>query len=127
MKKPSKAPKNILTAIDLGLSYGPLTGFITYGLATGEVVQKVALSFTMIIAIVFAVLGALSKIKSSTVVWGVLILVCIFLPSVMWCVYVVGGSIIVDDLAVKPILKTQKEKYKIRKELYKSGGLDNGQ
>lgn len=120
-----KAKNNmiIFQVVSILLTVVPIAFFVGYGFYNGTATEKVALSLTAIIGLIFAVLNLLLKWHIRSGLWIVIFGLCYALKSnmnmIMSVVATMAITTAVDEFVVMPLAKRYKEKYHINKEIDK--------
>ena len=120
-----KAKNNmiIFEVISIALTVIPILFFIGYGFYYGTSTEKITLSISAIIGLIFAVLNLLLKWHIRSGLWIVIFGICYALKSnmdmIMSVVVTMAITTAVDEFVVMPLAKRYKEKYHINKEIDK--------
>jgi hypothetical protein len=83
--------------------FGPLLYFVPYGYVTGETVQKVALSMTVIVSVVLAVISLIVSVTAKAglhrcVMWFLIAGVLFCLKEVQVFIWIMCVTSILDEL-----------------------------
>lgn len=102
----------ILTAIfgvlHLLCLFGPLLYFVPYGYATGAVVEKIAMSFTVIASVILALISILVSVTARAglhrcIMWILITGVLFTLPEIQTFIWIMAITSILDELVFTKI------------------------
>lgn len=101
--KQCKHRKNVFSFLHFLCMFGPLLYFIPYGYITGEVVEKITLSFTLIAAVILCVISIVISATHRagihrTIMWLLIIGVLFCLQQVKPFIWIMAITSIVDEL-----------------------------
>lgn len=120
-----KAKNNyiIFEVISIALTVLPLLFFVGYAFYNGTVTEKIALSLTAIVGLLFAVLNLLLKWHIRSGLWILIFGLCYALKENMNMIMSVVGTMAlttgIDEFVIMPLAKRYKEKFHINKEIDK--------
>jgi hypothetical protein len=105
--------KNVFGALHFLCLFGPLLYFIPYGYITGEVVQKVGMTFTVVISIVLAFISLMVSINHKAgmhrcIMWVLIAGVLFCLTEIKVFIWIMCITSILDEL----IFTKVKDHYK---------------
>ena len=116
----------LLTWIFEGLHFlclfGPLLYFIPYGYATGDTVSKVAMSFTVVVAIILLVMSVLVSVTARadlhrTIMWVLIAGVLFALTDVQAFIWIMAITSILDELVFTKVRDYYKHALLSNKEI----------
>lgn len=95
--------KNLFGLLHFLCLFGPLLYFVPYGYVTGETVQKVALSMTVIVSVVLAVISLIVGVTAKAglhrcVMWFLIAGVLFCLKEVQVFIWIMCVTSILDEL-----------------------------
>lgn len=95
--------KNLFGLLHFLCLFGPLLYFVPYGYVTGETVQKVALSMTVIVSVVLAVISLIVSVTAKAglhrcVMWFLIAGVLFCLKEVQVFIWIMCVTSILDEL-----------------------------
>lgn len=95
--------KNIFGILHFLCLFGPLLYFIPYGYATGETVQKIAMSFTVITSIILAVISMIISVSHRAglhrcIMWILIAGVMFALQEIKVFIWIMAVTSILDEL-----------------------------
>lgn len=101
--KQCRTLKNIFGLLHFLCLFGPLLYFIPYGYITGENVQKVALSLTVVVSIVLAVISLVVSVPAKAglhrcVMWFLIAGVLFCLKEVQIFIWIMCITSVLDEL-----------------------------
>lgn len=114
----------IFGIIHLLLLLGPFLYFLPYAFITGAVVSKIALSFTVIIALVLSALTLLMDIKHRAgmhrgIMWLLIAGILVCLTAVKPFIWIMAGVSILDELVICKVKDHYKTAAATNKEIDK--------
>lgn len=107
--------------ISLALILGPVFYAFFYAFINGDVKEKVALSFSGIVAIIFVVLNVLFKYRIRSTIWILLLGIHFVISNMTALLLALAITTILDEFVFSPLSKVYLEKYKINREIDKRG------
>lgn len=95
--------KNIFTFLHLICLFGPLLYFIPYAFLIGTPVEKISLSFTVIVALILAVISVVTSVTARAglqrcMLWSLICGVLFCLADIKAFIYIVAISSVLDEL-----------------------------
>lgn len=101
--KQCRTLKNVFSLLHFLCLFGPLLYFIPYGYVTGETVEKICMSFTIILSIVLAVVSILVSVTARAglhrcIMWALVIGVLFCLQEIKVFIYIMAITSILDEL-----------------------------
>ena len=111
--KQCKRMKNIFGLLHFLCLFGPLLYFIPYGYITGETVQKIGMSFTIILSVVLAVISILVSVTARAglhrcIMWTLIAGVLFCLKEIQVFIWIMAITSILDELVFTKV----KDHYK---------------
>lgn len=93
----------IFSILHLVCLFGPLLYFIPYGYITGETVEKICMSFTVIVSVVLAIISLLISATARAglhrcILWSLIIGVLFCLQEVQVFIWIMAVTSILDEL-----------------------------
>lgn len=124
--KHCKKLKLFFNILHLLCLFGPMLYFIPYGFITGEVVEKICLSFTVILSIIFSfislIVGATAKAGLQRSVMWILIAGILFcLKEIQIFIWIMCITSILDELIFSKLKDHFKQAYVANVEIDKRG------
>ena len=88
--------------------FGPLLYFVPYGYATGAVVEKIAMSFTVIASVILALISILVSVTARTglhrcIMWILITGVLFTLQEIQIFIWIMAVTSILDELVFTKI------------------------
>ena len=101
--KQCKRRKSFFSFLHFLCLFGPLLYFIPYGYITGETVEKIGLSFTIILSIVLAVISIIVSVTARAglhrcMMWSLIAGVLFCLKEIQVFIWIMCITSIVDEL-----------------------------
>lgn len=101
--KQCRALKNIFSILHFICLFGPLLYFIPYAYLIGKPVEKISLSFTVIVAIILVAISTITSITARAglqrcMLWSLICGVLFCLTDIKAFIYIVAISSILDEL-----------------------------
>ena len=101
--KHCKIMTTIFSILHLVCLFGPLLYFIPYGYITGETVEKICMSFTVIVSVVLAIISLLISATARAglhrcIMWALIIGVLFCLKEVQAFIWIMAVTSILDEL-----------------------------
>lgn len=121
MTKKYKTLKICFLALSILCSFGPLIYFVIDGFIGAKTVEKLALTFTTLGALIVTITAVFLKIKLRCPVFIILIGLAVALDKILPCIITVAICTILDEVVFTPLSKKYKELYTINKEIDKRG------
>lgn len=111
--KQCKRMKNIFGLLHFLCLFGPLLYFIPYGYITGETVEKIGMSFTIILSVVLAVISILVSVTARAglhrcIMWTLIAGVLFCLKEIQVFIWIMAITSILDELVFTKV----KDHYK---------------
>lgn len=111
--KQCKRMKNIFGLLHFLCLFGPLLYFIPYGYITGETVEKIGMSFTIILSVVLAVISILVSVTARAglhrcIMWTLIAGVLFCLQEIQVFIWIMAITSILDELVFTKV----KDHYK---------------
>lgn len=102
--------------------FGPLLYFIPYGYATGDTVSKIAMSFTVIVSIILAVMSCLVSVTARaglhrTIMWTLIAGVLFTLSEIQAFIWIMCITSILDELVFTKVRDYYKHALLSNKEI----------
>lgn len=118
--------KNLFSLLHFLCLFGPLLYFIPYGYITGETVQKISMSFTLIISVVLALISVITGVKARaglhrTILWVLMAGVLFCLQEVKVFIWIMCITSILDELIFVKIKDYYKAAVISNKEIDRRG------
>ena len=112
--KQCRKRKNIFSLLHFLCLFGPLLYFIPYGYITGETVQKIGMSFTIVVSIVLAVTSLVVSLTARAglhrcVMWILIAGVLFCLEDIKAFIWIMCITSVLDEL----IFTKLKDHYKV--------------
>lgn len=106
--KQCRTLKNVFGFLHFLCLFGPLLYFIPYGYVTGETVEKICMSFTIILSVVLAVISILVSVTARAglhrcIMWALVIGVLFCLQEIKVFIYIMAITSILDELVFTKI------------------------
>ena len=118
--KKSKSLYIAFSIVSFLLTFGPLIYFICLGYANSNLTQeKVALTVTIVFALVLTIINVLFKYSIRSTIWLILLGIYICIDNIVPLLIMLAVGSILDEFLVTPLAKMFKNKYKINKEIDK--------
>lgn len=129
MSKRTKQCRNLrdlFTVLHLLCLFGPFLYYIPSSFINGQPGEKLALSLTMVVALI---LGAFSIIADAatkgnlikTIMWTLVLGVCICLPKISTFIYIMAIISILDEIVIVRLRDKYKTAYLANKEIDRRG------
>lgn len=101
--KQCKNRKNLFGLLHFLCLFGPLLYFVPYGYITGETVEKIAMSFTIIISVVLAVISVVVSVTARAglhrcIMWTLIAGVLFCLQEIQAFIWIMAITSILDEL-----------------------------
>lgn len=101
--KQCKRRRIIFSILHFLCLFGPFIYFIPYGYITGEMGDKVIMSFSVVTSLILALISAITDIKHRAglhrvILWGLIIGVLFCLQQVKTFIYIMALTSIVDEI-----------------------------
>ena len=101
--KQCRTLKNVFGLLHFLCLFGPLLYFIPYGYVTGETVEKIGMSFTIIASVVLAVISILVSVTARAglhrcIMWILISGVLICLKEIQVFIWIMAITSILDEL-----------------------------
>lgn len=101
--KQCKRRKIIFSILHFLCLFGPFMYFIPYGYATGEISEKIVMSFSVVTALILALLSVISDVKHRAgthriMLWGLIVGVLFCLQQVKTFIYIMALTSILDEM-----------------------------
>jgi hypothetical protein len=101
--KQCRALKNVFGVFHFLCLFGPLLYFIPYGYATGETVEKIGMSFTVIASVILAVISILVSVTARAglhrcIMWILITGVLFTLKEIQVFIWIMAITSILDEL-----------------------------
>lgn len=125
--KKCKKLKNFFSIIHIIFMFGPLCFFIPYGYITGETVEKIAMSFTIILSVILLAISLIVSVSARaglqrSIMWT-LLSGCLFcLKEIQVFIWIMAISSIIDELIILRIKDYYRNAYITNKEIDKRYG-----
>ena len=125
--KDCRKRKWIYTLLHFLCLFGPLLYFIPYAFITGETVQKIAISFTVIVSIILCIISiVISSIHRAgihrTIVWLLIAGVLFCLTEIKTFIWVMCITSILDELVFVKLKDKYAELTRTNKEIDRRNG-----
>lgn len=106
--KQCRSRKNLFGLLHFLCLFGPLLYFVPYGYVTGETVEKVAMSFTIIVSIVLAVISMIVNVTARAglhrcIMWTLISGVLFCLQEIQTFIWIMAITSILDELVFTKI------------------------
>lgn len=120
--KQCKNRKNLFSILHLICLFGPFLYFIPYGYITGEVTQKICMSFSVILSMLFAVFSIIIDAKQRAglhrcILWILIIGVLFCLKEIQAFIWIMAITSIIDELVFTRLADYYKTALISNKEL----------
>lgn len=94
---------NVFSIFHFLCLFGPLLYFVPYGYATGETVEKIAMSFTLIASVILVVISVLVSVTARAglhrcIMWVLITGVLFTLQEIQVFIWVMAVTSILDEL-----------------------------
>lgn len=127
--KRTKKCKNmtcLFSVLHLLCLFGPLLYFIPYGYITGETISKVAMSFTVIVSVILAMISLLVEAASKQglqrcIMWILIAGVLFCLKEVQVFIWIMACTSIVDEIVFIPLKRHYQACLIANKEIDRRG------
>ena len=101
--KQCKRRKIIFSILHFLCLFGPFMYFIPYGYATGEMGEKIVMSFSVVTALILALISVITDVKHRAgmhriMLWGLIVGVLFCLQQVKTFIYIMAFTSIVDEM-----------------------------
>lgn len=101
--KQCRTLKNVFEVLHLLCLFGPLLYFVPYGYVTGETVEKIAMSFTVIASVILAVISVLVSVTERAglhrcIMWLLITGVLFCLKEIQVFIWIMAVASILDEL-----------------------------
>lgn len=95
--------KHIFGILHFLCLFGPLLYFVPYGYVTGETVEKIAMSFTVIVSLVLATISMLVSVTARAglhrcIMWTLIAGVLFTLQEIQVFIWIMAVTSIIDEL-----------------------------
>lgn len=112
----------IFEALHFLCLFGPLLYFIPYGYATGDTVSKVAMSFTVIVSVILAIMSLIVGVTARaglhrTIMWVLIAGVLFALKEIQVFIWIMAITSILDELVFTKIRDYYKHALLSNKEI----------
>lgn len=112
----------IFEALHFLCLFGPLLYFIPYGYVTGDTVSKIAMSFTVIVSVILAVMSLLVSVTARaglhrTIMWVLIAGVLFALSEIQAFIWIMCITSILDELVFTKIRDYYKHALLSNKEI----------
>lgn len=120
--KQCKAMKSIFGLLHFLCLFGPLLYFIPYGYVTGETVQKIGMSFTIILSVILAVISIIVSVTARAglhrcIMWVLISGVLFALKEIQIFIWIMAITSILDELVFTKIYGYYKDCLLANKEI----------
>lgn len=105
--------------------FAPIIGFVIYGYVTGETVEKVCLSMTVVAGILLGVISFITSSSASKnglnriVVWVLIIGIMFCLEDLRVFIFIMAATSILDEAVIVKLKDRYEELYRTNKEIDK--------
>lgn len=118
--------KNLFSLLHFLCLFGPLLYFIPYGYITGETVQKISMSFTVVLSLVLALISLITGVRARaglhrTILWVLMAGVLFCLQEVKVFIWIMCITSILDELIFVKIKDYYKTAVISNKEIDRRG------
>lgn len=101
--KKAKIVKNIFTVLHILCLLGPFLYFLPFAFITGAVISKIAISFSVIIALIIAAISVIVDVKHReglhrSMMWILILGVLFCLNKVKFFIWIMGFTSLADEL-----------------------------
>jgi hypothetical protein len=101
--KQCKTNTVVFTILHLLCLFGPLLYFIPYGYISGEITEKIVMSFTVVVSIIMAVISAIVSVTSRAglhrcILWTLIAGVLFCLQEVQTFIWIMCITSVLDEL-----------------------------
>lgn len=101
--KQCRTLKNIFSILHFLALFGPLLYFIPYGYITGETVEKIGMSFTVIVSVILAVISILVSVTARAglhrcIMWILIAGVLFCLQEIQIFIWIMCITSVLDEL-----------------------------
>ena len=107
----------ILTLLSIMLNLVPLAIYSVYGFIQGSIGEKVTLSITLIICIIFVAINLVFKYHIRSTIWILLLGIQICLKNITVLLIIIALLTILDEFIISPLSKKYKTKFVINNEI----------
>lgn len=129
MNKRTRQCKNLTTLFNVLhflCLFGPFFYYIPSAFVNGQPGEKLALSLTMVVAIILAAFTLLADAAArggltKTIMWSLVLGVCICLPQVETFVYIMASISILDELVIVKLRNRYKTALIANREMDRRG------
>lgn len=129
MNKRTKQCRNLVTLFNVLhflCLFGPFLYYIPSAFVEGQPGEKLALSLAMVVALILAIFTLLADAATrgglaKTIMWALVLGVCICLPQVETFVYIMAAISILDELVVVKLRNHYKTALVANKEMDRRG------
>lgn len=95
--------KNLFSVLHFLFLFGPLLFFVPYGFVTGQPVEKIGLSFTVVISIILLVMSVIVSVTARaglhrSVMWMLIIGVLFCLKNIQTFIWIMAVCSVIDEL-----------------------------
>ena len=95
--------KNLFNILHFLCLFGPLLYFVPYGYITGETVEKIAMSFTIVVSIVLAAISLIVSVTAKAglhrcIMWTLIAGVLFCLQEIQTFIWIMAITSILDEL-----------------------------
>ena len=118
--------KTLFSVLHFLCLFGPLLYFIPYAYYTGEIVQKIALSFTLIVSVILCVISIVIAATHRaglhrTILWLLMIGVLFCLQEIKSFIYLMAITSIIDEMVFVKVRDHYKAALISNKEIDRRG------
>ena len=122
--KNSKVGKIIFSILHFLALFGPFLYFIPYVFITGEIVSKITIGLSIVIALILAGVGLLLDASrrgglTKSIMWVLIMALLTGLAHVKTFIFIMAGTSILDELIFCPLKNKFKTKFIANKEIDK--------
>ena len=120
--KQCRGRKNLFSILHFLCLFGPLLYFVPYGYITGETVEKIGMSFTIIISIVLAVISIVVSVTARAglhrcIMWTLIAGVLFCLQEIQVFIWIMCITSILDELVFTKVRDYYKSALISNKEI----------
>lgn len=114
--------RDLFTVLHLVCLFGPFLYYIPTAFVEGEPGQKLALSLTMVVALILGAFTLLAEAATKgglakSIMWTLILGVCFCLPKVEVFVYIMAIISIIDELVIVKLRDKYKTAFLANKEI----------
>ena len=107
--------------ISVALIVVPLLIFAVLGFINGSFGEKVTLSMTLVICLIFVLINAVFKYHIRSTIWIMLLGIQICLNNITALLVIIALATMMEEFIFTPLAKKYKQKYIINNEIDKRG------